>query len=97
MREKFIEKNFSPASAGKPLFVQHYIGYSEDLFIRLKFHAAGQGARIMEVLAERGIRWALVRTWDGGRKLERQLKNRHEAPRLCPICKKAKEEHRGHI
>jgi len=46
---------------------QHYLGYTGgDLEARL----------------ERGIAWRLVRTWSGGRKLERKLKRRKNSPRL---------------
>src|SRR5262249_15174901 len=40
----------------------------------------------MEVITTAGITWQLARTWPGGRDRERAIKNRHEAPRLCPIC-----------
>jgi hypothetical protein len=66
---------------------RHYLGYTEDLDARLAAHRSGNGARLMEVLAERGIGWRLVRTWRGGRDLERRLKDRHNSPRLCPICR----------
>jgi len=41
---------------------------------------------MLAVCVERGITWRLVRTWKGGRKFERQLKNRKDAPKLCVIC-----------
>jgi len=65
---------------------KHYVGLADDLAARLERHASGQGARMLAVCVERGITWQLVRTWEGGRKFERQLKNRKDAPRLCPIC-----------
>jgi len=66
---------------------QHYIGFTaEDLAARLERHAAGQGARLMEVIAAAGITWRCVRTWTGGRVLERRLKNRKDAPKVCPVC-----------
>lgn len=64
----------------------HYMGYTDDLVKRLEQHRKGNGSRLMQVVAERGIDWCLARTWRGTRKLERKLKNRHEEPRLCPIC-----------
>ena len=66
---------------------QHYIGTATDLDARLAAHRAGAGARITAAAAARGIAFAVVRTWPGGRDLERRLKNRKEAPRLCPVCK----------
>lgn len=66
---------------------RHYLGYTRgDLEVRLRRHRNGNGARLMEVIREKGIGWRLVRTWPGGRKLERKLKSRHNSPRLCPIC-----------
>jgi len=67
---------------------QHYLGYTDDLDARLEQHRAGNGARLLEVLRERGIGWRLVRTWSGDRRLERKLKNQKNSPRLCPICRK---------
>lgn len=67
---------------------QHYLGYTGgDLDERLERHRNGNGARLMQVIKEQGITWHLVRTWDGDRKLERKLKDRHNSPRLCPICR----------
>ncbi len=60
---------------------QHYLGYADDLDVRLARHASGNGARLMEVIA-----WQLARTWTGDRALERRLKQRKNGPRLCPIC-----------
>ena len=66
---------------------KHYLGWTEGpVEERLACHSAGQGARLMEVITEAGLTFELVRTWEGTRKWERQLKNRHEAPRLCPLC-----------
>src|SRR5215813_3042056 len=65
---------------------RHYLGYADDLAARLERHRSGDGARLLAVLKSAGITWRCVRTWPGSRKLERQLKNRKEAPKLCPIC-----------
>ncbi len=65
---------------------QHYLGFTDDLASRLEAHAAGHGARLMSVINSAGITWRCVRTWQGDRKLERKLKNRKEAPALCPVC-----------
>jgi predicted GIY-YIG superfamily endonuclease len=66
---------------------RHYLGYTDDLETRLEAHRQGNGARLMEVITERGIGWAVTRTWCGDRGLERRLKNRHNSPKLCPICR----------
>jgi hypothetical protein len=65
---------------------RHYLGWTLDLLARLQAHRDGRGARLMEVITAAGISWQLARTWPGGRDRERAIKNRHEAPRLCPIC-----------
>lgn len=67
---------------------RHYLGSSDDLLARLEAHRCGRGARLMEVVVTVGIGFVLARTWPGGRDVERRLKNQHNAPRLCPICRK---------
>ena len=64
---------------------RHYT-WTTDLDTRLQAHRAGRGSRLMEVITKAGIPWRLVRTWLGGRDRERAIKDRHEAPRLCPEC-----------
>ena len=66
---------------------QHYLGTATDLAERLAEHRAGGGAKITAAAAVRGIGFDVVRTWPGGRDLERRLKRRKEGPRLCPVCK----------
>lgn len=66
---------------------QHYIGWSTDVFQRLHQHRHNQGARILEVCNERGINYHIARVWKWKtRSFERQLKNRHGARVLCPVC-----------
>jgi predicted GIY-YIG superfamily endonuclease len=65
---------------------QHYTGWALDLNARLTMHRAGQGARLTQIAVERGIGFEVVRTWPGSREFERYLKNRKDAPRLCPMC-----------
>lgn len=67
---------------------QHYLGWALDVSARLVDHRAGRGATLTRVALERGIIFDVVRTWPGDRTIERQLKNRHESPRLCPVCKR---------
>ena len=68
---------------------QHYIGYTADLAQRdHDHHCTCDGARLLQVVREAGIGFRVVRTWpDGGRALERQLKNRKNAKCLCPVCR----------
>lgn len=65
---------------------QHYTGSTDNLPQRLAEHRAGTGSRLCQVAKERGIGFVLVATWPGDRKVERQIKNRHNGKRLCPIC-----------
>lgn len=69
---------------------QHYVGTAKMLACRLDMHKVRPDARLLQVAKERGIGFALARTWRGGRIEERKIKNRKEGPRLCPICKGAK-------
>jgi hypothetical protein len=66
---------------------RHYLGWAADLDARLSAHSAGNGGRLMAVIKAAGIGYQLARTWEGAdRYRERELKKRHNAPRLCPIC-----------
>ncbi len=76
---------------------QHYLGHAEDLEARLDAHAKGNGARLMEVVAELEVPWQLVRTWPGDRGVEKRLKRQHNAPRLCPICNPDGWHRRGRL
>jgi hypothetical protein len=65
----------------------HYCGSTWDLASRLAAHAAGTSqARLMQVVKERGATFRLVRTWYGGRDLERQFKDAQHLSRWCPDC-----------
>jgi putative endonuclease len=65
----------------------HYMGWTSDLGPRLAAHRDGAGAAIMRAVAKAGIDFEVARTWEGGRQLERELKNRHDHPGLCPDCR----------
>ena len=70
---------------------KHYLGSSCFLDERLAQHAAGSGARLMEVIQEAGISWQLARLWECEtepemRQLERYYKHRHNSGQICPRC-----------
>jgi len=66
---------------------RHYLGWAKGLDTRLAEHAAGHGARLLQVVAAAGITWTLARTWPGvTRNRERQLKRMGGAARRCPLC-----------
>ena len=74
-----------------PRGARHYVGTTIDLDRRLETHRAGLGARILAAANQRGIAYDVVRTWPGGRDVERQLKRQRNAPRLCPTCVPSRE------
>ena len=75
---------------------RHYLGWSQrgGLFRRLAQHEAGNGAAspLIRALLKAGGHFVLARTWEGDRYLERRLKNRGGAAKLCPICKAQRKE-----
>jgi predicted GIY-YIG superfamily endonuclease len=65
---------------------RHYLGWSDQLAFRLAHHKSGTGANLLRVVNEAGIKWAMVRVWPGGSRVdERKLKN-HSSTRHCPVC-----------
>jgi hypothetical protein len=70
-------------------FALHYTGWTLNLPTRLGEHAAGRGARLMQVVAEQGIGWQVTRMWIGSRGRERSLKRQGGAARRCPVCRLA--------
>jgi predicted GIY-YIG superfamily endonuclease len=65
---------------------RHYVGWTSNLDERLEAHRSGRGARLLEAVKEAGGSFHLARTWAGSRSLERAIKDRKEAPKLCPDC-----------
>lgn len=76
---------------------RHYLGFTENLDKRITDHLCGMGARLMEVITDAGIEWRVVRTWHGDRRLERRLKNWHNAAFLCPLCSGKEALSRGNF
>lgn len=78
---------------------RHYIGFTESkktLSARMEHHRNGQGSRLMRAVTVAGIAWHVVRIWaEGDRTFERSLKERKEAPKLCPICSNGKPKMKG--
>lgn len=66
---------------------RHYIGFCQTragLETRFSYHRSGRGSKLLKAV---GGGWQLARLWKGTRDDERALKNRKEAPELCPICR----------
>jgi predicted GIY-YIG superfamily endonuclease len=71
---------------------RHYLGWTSlPVEERLEQHRSGHGARLLEVVTANGISFSVARTWTGTRRLERSLKNHHNARRHCPMCKKTNQ------
>lgn len=66
---------------------RHYLGYASNIVARIRQHRNGGGARLLQVLVERGVGFGVARVWlDGDRADERRLKRCKNGPRLYPIC-----------
>lgn len=72
---------------GRHSQARHYLGWAGDLAARLKEHQSGRGAAITRAALERGIVFECVRVWPhADRGWERALKQRKNAPAICPAC-----------
>jgi hypothetical protein len=66
---------------------RHYVGTTAvGVERRLAVHRAGLGSKMLAAANQRGIAYDVVRTWPGGREVERRIKAQRNAPRLCPTC-----------
>lgn len=77
---------------------RHYVGFTEadDVVERVAQHEAGNGARLLAVVAAAEIKFRVVRKWPGAsRDFERRLKNARHTPRFCPECKHEWNEQRA--
>lgn len=70
------------------VYARHYIGWtSQPPEDRLAEHMAGNGSPLVKAAVAAGADVRIARLWFGvDRHFERRLKNRREAPRLCPLC-----------
>lgn len=76
---------------------QHYVGWTEDIEVRLAQHLLGQGARIVAAVVAKGIGVKLARVWTHRtRYFERKLKKSRNAPRYCPECRKVVQNPPAH-
>lgn len=70
---------------------QHYIGCTHNVKRRLAAHAMGAGSHLCRVLRDYGITWRLGALGScnhaGMRRIERMLKNQHNAAQYCTLCK----------
>lgn len=67
---------------------RHYWGYTHRTAQeRMADHLQGNGSPLVRAAVLAGTEVRIVRTWRGGRKLERKLKRQKHAWRFCPICR----------
>ncbi len=79
---------------------RHYMGWAANLDARAEIHRRGvsDSCSFMRAVHKAGIGWHIVRTWDGSRDLEKQLKGRRprkdgsrtrggSMTRHCPLCR----------
>jgi len=80
--------HFEPGLPNGNRVVRHYLGWTDgDVDARVALHVAGRGSPLVRAVIAAGGTVTVERTWPGvDRHFERRLKNRHEAPRLCPNC-----------
>jgi predicted GIY-YIG superfamily endonuclease len=75
---------------------RHYLGATDDVNARLEGHREGKGANILRVCNENDIKYKIVRVWENKPiGYERKLKNRKNAPLLCPVCNPDKYDLNG--
>lgn len=66
---------------------RHYVGYCKgQVEDRIAEHKNDNGAHITAAVVAQGIEMITVRTWKGGRDVERRLKAQKNASRFCPLC-----------
>lgn len=68
----------------------HYLGSTaQAVEARIAEHVAGRGSPLIAAAIAAGSRVELVKTWPGGRDLERRLKRAHHHARHCSTCRHA--------
>src|SRR5690242_4462206 len=64
---------------------QHYLGWSGDVFRRVRVHLNGRGARLVRQALAAGLSVEMVRLWPNvDRSAERALKRNIAPKRYCP-------------
>jgi hypothetical protein len=75
------------AEIGPRACAAHYTGVAPaGLAARMAWQGTSEGARLLQVQRERGGSWHITRTWPGGRREERAIKEWKQGPKLCPDC-----------
>jgi hypothetical protein len=65
----------------------HYLGSAVKVAARQAIETSSScDVKMLQAARRAGIGWQVARVWPGDRKLERRLKDRGGASRLCPVC-----------
>lgn len=86
---------------GKPLcHAQHYCGWTlNGIEQRLAVHLSGHGAKLVKAVVANGSAVVVARSWECGgwreaRQQERRMKNTHNLPSYCPVCRELKNNNK---
>jgi len=71
---------------------KHYVGFTDvTLRERFKRHTSNarlrRGSALMRAVLEAGIKFKVVKVWDGDRNDERRVKIDGHSARRCPVCR----------
>lgn len=83
----------SPLNPTRP--AQHYIGSCKklNLYKRLQLHATGKsGVKYIEAYYKKRIPFVVFGLWKGSKQYERLIKNKKNARKYCPICKRREQD-----
>lgn len=80
--------HFNRPLGSKKHKAQHYIGFCDNLVLRMQHHRRGSSAAIMRAVKRKRIGWEVVRVWENAdRSFERRMKNAGHYARHCPTCR----------
>jgi predicted GIY-YIG superfamily endonuclease len=72
---------------------QHYIGWTENIDNRFKSHLKNNGSKLLKAVNKKGIKYKIIKTWEGTRFFERRMKKWKKAKIFCPICNENPSKH----
>ena len=66
---------------------RHYLGWTEGTVEdRVERHRSGNGSALMRAVTGAGIKWAVVRTWDGKTRNDERRMHQRGSRRYCDVC-----------
>ena len=85
-----------------PLYhARHYCGWTPNgVEQRLATHLSGNGAKLVKAVVANGSAVVVARIWEcsnwqEARQQERRMKNTHNLPSYCPVCRRLKNGKNG--